>query len=159
MVAPVIALINAVIDRYGCMKIHIWVANLLPRPGASPDMLRIMMKQNKSVKRAIAALVRKKKYPIDHITSHKWFLKRVKNPDGSLDVEVDNMYFVSGTMHLNKHGLEHFYLLLARVMKLWEVNYEWSGMPVVVHRNSRRRVLQPLEGKGPEEGRKKSPTQ
>ena len=152
VVAPVMALVNAIIDRYGCMKVRIWVANMLPRPQATPEMTKVMMKQNRSLKKAVNALVRRRKYPVQHIASHKWFLKRVKNPDGTLDVEVDQMYYVSGTVHLNRHGLEHYYLLLARAMKLWDVSYEWSGMPVVVRRRARRKVLQPLDELRPKEG-------
>ena len=145
VVAPIMALINAIIDRYGCMRVKIWVANILPRPGADMNVVKIMIKQNTAIKKAIAGMVRRKKYPVQHIISHKWFLKRVKNDDGTLDLEVDGMYFVKGTIHLNKHGLEHLYLLLAKQMQLWNVQYEWDSVPIVIRRKSKRKVLQPIQ--------------
>ena len=91
VVVPAMALVNAIIDRYGCMKVKIWVTNLIPHPDADAPMLQVMRKQNGGLMKSVNALVRRKKYPVNHITSHKWFLKRVKNEDGTLETEVDQM--------------------------------------------------------------------
>ena len=78
--------------------------------------------------------------------SHKWFLKRVKHEDQSMEVQVDGMYYQRGTIHLSQHGLEHFYLLLAQELELWEVEYKWKEIPLVgKHRGGKKRkVLQDL---------------
>ena len=60
-------------------------------------------------------------------------------------VEVDTIYYEPGTIHLNKQGLEHLYLLIAGELKLWHVEYKWEKMPVVRRAASKRKVLQPLQ--------------
>ena len=46
VVHPVLSLINAIIDRRGCLHIRIWVMNVLPRPGVDPDVTAVIHKQN-----------------------------------------------------------------------------------------------------------------
>ena len=41
VVVPVNQLINAMFDRFGCVRIKIWVMSLLPRPGLAPDRCRL----------------------------------------------------------------------------------------------------------------------
>ena len=143
VISPVNLIINAIIDRYGCVKVNIWTTSLLPRPGISPAMSTVLRKQNKGLFRAVRALVRRRKYPVQHVASHKWFLKRVKNPepDGEIITEVDQMYYVRGTIHLNQHGLEHLYLLLAKELGLWNVQYEWLEIPLVLRRSGKKRKV------------------
>ena len=145
VVNPVNLIINALIDRYGCLQVEIWVLSLLPCPGVPQGVTEILQKQNKSIGKAIAALIQRRRFPVQFVPSHKCFLKRVQNGDGKLQVEVDNMYYYQGTIHLNQHGLEHFYLLLVQELQLWDVKYEWTEMPIVVKRGLKRKVLQQLQ--------------
>ena len=145
VVVPVNQLLNSIINRFGCLQVKIWVTSLLPRPGASVDQVKVIQKQNKGLAKSIRALVQRKQYPFQFITIHKWFLKRVKYPDGKMEVEVDGMYYVPGTIHLNQHGLEHLYLLLAQELQLWEVWYKWSEILIVIRwQGVKRKVLQEL---------------
>ena len=83
---------------------------------------------------------------MQHVTSHKWMLKRILRLDGTMDVQVDRIYYQTETVHLNQHGLEHMHLLLARELELCNMQYEWSEMPVVKERpNKKRKVLYPVE--------------
>ena len=139
-------LVNALVDRLGCINVQIWVLSVIPRPDAAPEVVNIIRKQNKGLFKSVRALVRRCKYPVEFITAHKWFLKRVQYPDGDIQVEVDKMYYVRGTQHLNKQGLEHLYLLVAKQVRLWNVQYEWQEMPLVLKRMvKKRRVLHPLQ--------------
>ena len=106
-----------------------------------------MQKLNKSLVKVVRALVQRKKYPLYFVTAHKWFLKRVKyEAEEDIKVEVDNMFYVPGTVHLNQHGLEHLYLLLAKELGLWNVRYNWLEIPLVIKRKLKgRRVLQDLD--------------
>ena len=141
------SVINALIDRFGGLNVHIWVISVLPHPVVEQGVTEIIQKQNKGLAKAVGALVQRKRYPIKFITSHKWFLKKVSYPHlETLQVEVDSMYYNVGTKYLNQHGLEHFYLLLAKELRLWKVEYEWNEVPIVKARGSeKRKVLQQLE--------------
>ena len=147
VVYPVNGLVNAIIDRYGCVNVKIWVLNILPRPLVDRQTTETIQKQNKGLAKVVAALIRRKNYLIVHVSTHKWFLKCVKESDGdALSVQVDRMYYCAGTIHLNQHGLEHFHLLLVKELQLWDVQYEWSEIPIVLARGiKKRRVLQPIE--------------
>ena len=142
VVVPVNAFINALIDRYGCLNVEIWIANIIPRPDATSQEVTMIMKQNKGLWKAVRALVRRRKYPVTHIGSHKWFMKRVRQEDGMFQVCVDRIYCCQGTIHLNQQGLQHLCLLLAKELQLWDVKYQWSEMPIVMgHPNKKRKVF------------------
>ena len=146
VIHPVNLMINSLIDRFGCVNVEIWVVNVLPCPAASEDQMQVICKQNRGLAKAVNALIRRKRYSLHHVNSHKWFLKRVKCDEGKMEIQVDGMFYHSGTVHLNQHGLEHYYLLLVRELKLWQVQYEWSEMPVVKKRvTKKRKVLEDVE--------------
>ena len=144
--SAVSSILNALIERFGCVDQFITVMGLLPRPLADPDQVEVIKQQNRSLFKLVRSLVRQKSYPIRFIPVHKWFLKRMKNSDGSLEVEVDTFYYKPDTNILNQHGLVHLHLLLAGELKLRKIDYKWKGMPVV-HRGVRRRHSTLEEGK------------
>ena len=71
VVHPVMGIINALIERYGCLHTRIWVVNVLPCPGVSEEVTAVVPMQNRGLARAVNALVRKKAYPLMHLRSHK----------------------------------------------------------------------------------------
>ena len=146
--ACVNAVMNALIERFGCLKLNIWVMSLLPRPGAEVQETEYLKRQNKALAKNVRALVRRKNYPIKFITAHKWLLKRVKDPkDETIVTEVDTMYFEEGTNQLNHSGLAHLHLLLAAELRLRKIKYEWKGIPLVMKKVSKRKIF-PIAGNG-----------
>ena len=140
------AIINALVERFGCVGREIVVLSLFPHPLADPFQTQIIQRINKSLFKSVRALVRRKKFPIRFIAGHKWLLKRVKSPDG-IRTDVDNIYYVPGTNNLNEHGLAHLHLLLAQELKLRWIKYKWNGMPVVEQRACRK-VLREVQQTG-----------
>ena len=139
----VTAVINALIERYGCINVKIRVMGLLPRPLAQVEEVECIKSQNKALFKAVRALVRRRNYPVQFVAAHKWFLKRVKNPeDDSTEVAVDCIYYEEGSNHLSESGLVHFHLLLAQELQLRRIKYEWKGMPVVVKKQKKRKVME-----------------
>ena len=57
LVVPTNAIINALVERFGCLNIRIWVANVILRPDASPSVVQVIRKQNKGLWKAVRALV------------------------------------------------------------------------------------------------------
>ena len=138
------AVVNALIERFGCVGCRIWVLGLLPRPMADCSITERVKNQNKSLFRSVRALIRRKQYPVTFVPLHKWLLKRVKHPDGSMETAMDTMYYEPKTDTLNEHGLAHLHLLLAAELQLRRIHYWWSGMQVV---HARAAVHQVMEGK------------
>ena len=124
-------IVGALVDRYGSINLDISVLSLLPQPTANMEEKEVLKNQNRSLSRAIRGMVHKRRYPVQLVTAHKWFLKRVKNPDESIDIEEDGIFFEEGSDAINQNGQIHLHLLLARVLQLRKISYEWSGMPVV----------------------------
>ena len=116
---------------YICSKIDFKLLQQLPRPTANLEEKEVLKNQNQSLSRAIRGMVCKQRYPVWLVTAHKWFLKRVKNPDESIDIEEDGIFFEDGSDAINQNGQIHLHLLLAQVLQLQKISYEWSGMPVV----------------------------
>ena len=141
----VVAVINAIFDRYGCVGREVWVAGILPKPLADVQEAENLKIQNKSLFKSVRALVHRKQYPLKFITAYKWLLKRVKNPDGTVDTEPDLIYYEQASNWLNAQGLAHLHLLLAQKLNLRRIKYCWEGMPMVSRRVRKRRVGIPQE--------------
>ena len=140
--SPTVAVINALVERYGCTSVKIFVLGVLPRPGIDYDQEQVLKVQNKALGKAVRALIRKKQYPVTYVAAYKWLLRRLVRANDVIDIQPDPMYFYPGTPHLNSDGLNHMYLLLAKFMQLrMDIQYEWSGMPIV-QAKQKRRVLQ-----------------
>ena len=109
------SLVHALIERFGCITVQVWVSSISPRPLADPQEVDFIKKQNKAIFRSVRAVVRKKKYLVCYLSCHKWLLKRVKNPEQpeKISVKVDNIYYHDGTNVLNEQGLVHLHLLMA----------------------------------------------
>ena len=142
----VVAIINAIIDRHGCVNKQIWVAGLIPRPTGSLDTVQMMKQQNKSLFKSVRALVCRKNYPVVFLPVYKWLLKRVKHPDGSFTTEADLIYFEQNSDELNAHRLAHLHLLVAGELDLRRIKYKWKGMPIVNKQNQSRQVMDRITG-------------
>ena len=129
--APINMLINALVERKGCMRARIFVCGLLPRPGLDDVEKEIMKKCNKGIMKSVNALVRKKQFPAIYVNMPLWFLKRVQFEDGSMEIQPDTTYYQPGGAALNDVGLNHLFLLLAKRMELDDIDYSWAGVPLV----------------------------
>ena len=139
--ASAMAMMNALIERYGCVNMKIWILGVLPRPNADEELIHYIKLQNKALYRAVRGVVRKKQYPVQFIPAYKWLLKRVKHPEEQMCVTKVNLsYFEKDSDILNANGLAHLHLLLAREIGLRRIKYEWKGMPMVVAKKGKRQV-------------------
>ena len=144
IMVTVVGVVNALVERYGCLNMDITVLSLMPRPLASVEQVDIVKKQNVALFKVVHNMVRQKRIPVKYVSSHKWFLKRVKSPDGSCQIEVDTIYYEEGSDQLNQDGQVHLHLFLANMLRLKRIYYEWTRMPVVKRRESHGRVFQQL---------------
>ena len=144
----VTGIINALIDRFGCVDRSVVVMGLMPRLTSDHAQVEVLKVQNKGLFKVVRSLIRKKQYPLKFIPVHKWFMKRMKNPDGSYDMEVDKFYFELGTDVLNNHGLSHLHLLLASELNLRRIDYQWKGIPMVVKKPGKGRKVKMNDQKG-----------
>ena len=127
----VVAVINALVERYGCVGLQLVVLAILPRPMATLEETELLKEQNRSLFKVTRSLIRKKQYPIKYVPAYKWFLKRVENPSGEVNVQPDLIYFEEANNAINHDGQVHMHLLLAQMLKLKKISYEWSGMPLI----------------------------
>ena len=138
---PPLLLAKAIIQRYGCTGVRIYITAMLPRLGLDVFQEQVLKKQNKSLSRAIRAVVRREKFPINFIPAHTWLLKRVEMLDGSMEIRPDLAYYDQDTGNLSGEGLSHLHLLLGGRLNLRKIEYRWEGMPVVKQKNKKRKVL------------------
>ena len=132
-------LINAIIERKGCVNVQIWILSLIPRIGIDDQQVGVLQMQNRNLFKAVRALVRRKNYPVKYITAHKWFLKREQHEDGTLHVVPDLIYYYRDfQLNLNEQGLAHLHLLIAKQLKLCRIDYSWEGMPLVKVKHTRQ---------------------
>ena len=143
--AVVTLVINALVERFGCTALQIWVLGLLPHPLDDAHQVELLKGQNKSLFLSVRALVHKRGYPLQFIPAYKWLLKWVKHPDGTFEVQVDGIYYVEGTNDLNESGQAHLHLLLARELQLRTIKYKWQGMLVVEHKKVQHKVYKQEE--------------
>ena len=138
------AVINSLMDRYGCTGVRICVLGLLPRPGLDQGEEAVLVEQNKAIFKNVRAMIRRWQFPVEYLAAHKWLLRRYVYRDGSEKIQPIPEYFYPGTRHLNAHGMEHMYILLAGHLDLMpQVEYTWSEMPVVIQskRKAGRKVF------------------
>ena len=117
-----------------------FVLGLLPRPLDDARQVELLKLQNQSLFMVTRNLQRKM-VPVSYVPAYKLFLKWVKNPDNSFDIETDNIYYEQGSNGISPNGQVHLHLLLVKMLGLEQIHYEWQGMPVV-RRQSGRRVME-----------------
>ena len=139
VITTVNAVINALIERKGCVHQQIWICSLLPRLGADEAQNKVLIQQNKGLAKSVRALIRRKQFPLKFITAHKWLLRRMVDEDGTSEVEPDGIFYEENG-NLNQHGLEHLHLLLAKEVQLREIRYSWDKMPTI-KRITHKRVI------------------
>ena len=142
----VAAVVNAIVERYGALNVEIYVLSVLPRPRAAPEEVDIIKQQNRSLFKMVRGVIHRRQLPIKFVTAHKWFLKWVKHPDGTVEVEVDTIYFETQSDALSSNGQVHLHLLMAKLMGLKKIQYSWQGMPVVAAKHQRVVVSQEKNG-------------
>ena len=128
------AVINALVERYGSVNVEIFVLSLLPRPLADQQETDYLKSQNNSIFKVVRNLVQRRRLPVQYVTVQKWLLKRVKSLDGTISIEVDTIYYEENSDALSNNGQVHLHLLLAQVVGLRKVSYQWKGMPLVVRK-------------------------
>ena len=138
------AIINALVEHFGCVGLEVYVLGLLPQLLADPDQVALLQRTNKSLFRSVRALIRRKGFPLKFLPAYKWLLKWVKTPHGTF-TEVDGIYYIDGSNDLNEHGLAHLHLLLAHECQLRRIKYQWKGMPEVVQQKTRQKVFPPVD--------------
>ena len=138
---PVNLLINALVERLGCYKMKIWVIGVLPRPCQNEEQRQIMIRINKGLKKSVDHLVRRKSFPLTYLAAQRWLMKRVEHEGGVRQMLPDTSLYLHGTNDLNDVGLKHMYLLLAKELKLREIQYEWDGPPVMFQKAGRQVFL------------------
>ena len=75
--------INALIERFGCLNVEITVLGILPRPTADSMQVGILKQQNESLYKVVRNLIRRRKYPVKFLPAYKWFLKEFQMRTGT----------------------------------------------------------------------------
>ena len=122
--------VHALIDRYGCVNLDMFVLGMLPRPLADAHQVDMLKQQNTALFRVVRSIIHRRQAPVRFVPAYKWFLKRVKHSDGNIKTKVDTIYFDEGHNSLSQNGQVHLHLLLANLLKL-KINYEWKEMPLL----------------------------
>ena len=151
--ASMVAVVNAVMERYGAVNVQLYVLSLLPRPRADVEKMNVIKQQNTSLFKVVRSMIRCKQLPIQYVTTPKWFLKRVKHPNGDIQIEVDTIYYEDHEDVLNRNGQVHLHLLLAKLLNLKKICYEWDGMPLVIAKEVRE--VRRKGDRKPEQSKKK----
>ena len=140
--ASVTGVINALIERIGCVRLQVVIIGLLPRRMIDEEQVQVLKEQNVALYKVVRSLVRRRRYPVEFLPAYKWFLKRVKNPDSTIEIEPDSIYYEKNSDQLNYNGQVHLHLLLAGHLKLKKVTYKWEGMPLLVRKDKKKVVLE-----------------
>ena len=136
----VIMLVNALVERMGCFRMKVWVLGVLPRPCQTEQQRQSMIRINKSIGKSVDSLVKKKQYPVQYLAGQRWLLKRVEQEGGLRKMVPDTSLYERGTNDLNDVGLKHLYLLLAKEIKIRDIQYDWEGPPVVYEKGGEASV-------------------